>query len=480
MDTNFIRLIIESDIKSSLGKDINPFSREYLLAKKYSEKRTLSGRASCPIYDTTQLEAIVNLLITPEERAAIFPSPYDLGSLIPLEKTQITYLKVYEHLKIVHKQNDPSDLVKAIKKAIKVRTGFDFNAFKEVDGSIAIKVLCTLYRFQLAYSQMFRYFQSPKDSGKASFEFRTAYELHEISKTAAQMVSFIADLKANMTFEMLDDDAEALKSFLYCLPARLANTEEWFCETWFKMGNDANSTYEQIRDLVTNALPLGNKTVPERLDKQLYINLCTLELEHRNQANDDLFRFVISDKPDHQPLTKLPGINLNSCDYKPSEVRAAVEYALATRMSDKQFNEAYVLSEAILELHEMKNFPVKLDPVNLHRRVAAVLCLTGENIKKLTYKPYWLGQKNITGLLLPSLKRFSKGESWQSIPEAHLEYWRLKYNYIYFLSKGYETYWIAASEFAVYLDNRVSECLRTNEFNVAKQSIEAFLSECGV
>lgn len=484
MDIKLFRHCVENEVKEAVGEDIDPFSREYLLGNEYYKQRTVSNRVIGSDYSTNQIETVVNLLITPKERGDIFPSPYDLGSLIPLEAKLKAQSMIFTYLNKTYHDSDPSDLVKAIKKGIKVITGFPFTMFMDVDGSVAIKVLCTLYRYQQNYQQFFSLLQRPESIKKASFEFRDAYPLQERTGLAERNVSLIADLKSNLTFEMRGDWAEQLKSFFYHLPGRLENTDMWFelavKNDWLKTRD--NSLFEKAMQLVSDVLPSGNKAIPERLDKQLYIDLSILELEHRLQANTELFKFVLSEfEFEIHRLTALADRpDLHGHDYQPSDVRALVESALSVHISDEQFDKAYALSEAILNLQKVRCIAGSSDKESLIERVASIICIAGDRISQLRYKPYWKGQKNITGLLLPTLNKYLKDKSWQSHPEAHLEFWRLRYNYILHCCLGWGEVWIGQNKFALHLDKRLIECIRTNEFNLAMKYADACFTRFGV
>lgn len=383
MDVQAFRKLIEQEpVVQKCG--ISPYTHDFLLGRAYVAQRTtdipriLGGGE----YPRSVVEVVVNELIAEEERAQIFPSAYCLGSRLPLQSEDQKTRSVLNYLSEFPGADDPQDKVKAIKADIKKWTGFGFEDYRKVEGSIATKVLCALYRFRTnIYPRLSSLLKSPRHGGKASFEFRDAYPLKvdgRSSEFAKRNVTYIADLKANMTFEMgseYDELRETLDLLLTFHEAR-----EFVPLNLVAEGRQPDKQ-SRIRVIICELLPVGSDKRPARLDVELFLTLTLLQLEHRLIATDAMVELLRSPQAEI-PLSSVPEPNASYFCLPPKYtyhcVWDSVMQISGITLDNPSFAEAWKLSDIVCVL----SGSVPRDFMFIER-VAAILCVLGQGIRHL-------------------------------------------------------------------------------------------------
>lgn len=482
MDTQLFRKLIEQD--PAVQKcGISPYTRQFLLGPCCVEQRTTdTGRTLGHGYSRTVVETVVNELITDEERALIFPSAYCLGSRIPLQADSQQARAVLNHLCEAHGTYDPQEKVKAIKTDIKAWTGFGFEDFRKVEGSVATKVLCMLYRFRTdIYSRLSSLLKSPRDGGgTASFEFRDAYPLKvegQSSGFARRNVAYIADLKANMSFEMgreYEQLRQILDRFQACFESRVFLPIILVAKGW----RPASS---QVKNKIDELLPLGLEKRPARLDVELFLALTLLELEHRLVATDALVEFLGSPQAEI-PLSSVPepiaAFLWPPSQYTYRDVRALVTQISGLTADNASFQEAWELSGVVLMLSG------KDGDTHLYfiERVAAILSVLGKGIRHLDYKSKWKGWTETSTkpwyYLMKAKKAVERGDLQAAVggmPHAYREFWFQRYMRVLYLCVGEEGIWKNGNADNSYEIGRVIEVFRSHSIADAIAHIQTYL-----
>ena len=482
MDIQSFRKLVEQD-PAVQKRGISPYTRQFLLGSCCVEQRTTdAGRALGPGYSRTVVETVVNELITDEERALIFPTAYCLGSRIALQPDDQQAKAVLNHLSETHGAEDPQDKVKAIKTDIKAWTGFGFEDFRKVEGSVATKVLCMLYRFRTdIYSRLSSLLKSPRDrGGTASFEFRDAYPLKVEGRSsgfAKRNVAYIADLKANMSFEMgreYEQLRQILDHFLACFESRV-----FLPIILVAKGYRPNSL--KIKYKIDELLPPGLEKRPARLDVELFLALTLLELEHRLIATDALVEFLGSPQAEI-PLSSVPeptpAFLLPSSQYTYRDVRALVTQITGLTADNASFQEAWELSSVVLMLSGRDGEP----HLFFIERVAAILSILGKGIRHLDYKSKWKGWTETSTkpwhYLMKAKKTVEIADLRAAIggmPHAYHEFWFQRYMRVLYLCVGEEGIWRKGNADASYEIGRVIEVFRSHSLDDATAYIQNYL-----
>jgi hypothetical protein len=480
MDVRLFRAIIEKSTATQRG-DVSPYSREFLFDDRFIALRTIDGgRILGADYARTVLETVVNTLITGEERRAAFPSPYELGSRVSIPPDAQKTQKVLDYLHSIY-DHDPQDRIKSIKQAIRIWTGFGFQCFFDIDGSIATKVLCALYRFRTNnYSRLSSLLEPPRRRGRFSFEFRDAYPSRGSGRSyelARRNVSYIADLKARMTFEMTGDHEE-LRQILERL---LIDFENRYFVPPLVVAQGWRLKSDAARSVICELLPLGARCKPARLDVELFIMLTLLEIEHRLLATDELVSFMASEEA-KIPIATVP---IPSSDwflpperYRFHTVQALVEHITALRFPESDFREAWNVSDVLLAL---TGVPDESGP-RLLRRVAAIISVAGEDIRTLNYETWWQGQTEISvrpwHYLTAAAKTGHAGNWRQAIndmPYGYREFWFQRFHCVLYRCMQAEQIWSEGNANASFEIQRVIALFRTHDLDKALELARRYI-----
>ncbi len=408
-----------------------PFSRAFLRGRAWVHVRTLDTMRYKWVHETHSLvELICNYLLTEDERSEVFPSNYDLGNLHALDAESTRTARVTEYLKAAY-QRDPKPLLKSVKEDIKAWTGHDFKDYRDVDDSIAIKVLCAIYEFRvLIYSRLTSLLGSPTSEDGYSSEFRSAWpvEIHgESADKARNIVSAISDLKAMMTFQMGRED-HSLRRVMLLLQGQ-------FESRTFPHVLSTMKGYRVAKELamqkVSEYLPQGPGTEAGRLDRDLFVHLTLLEIEHKRYATDALVGFLKTD--DSIPALKSLALGrewlYDESEFNDKTIFGLVADITGVSIEQGDWQSWWDCSTVILSMRFEHS-----KSATLIERFAALVTIAGASIRQLEYPIWWKGYTSISQRpwlylmnAVDSLPRLGVSGAIDTIPYGYREFWTQRY-----------------------------------------------------
>tara|TARA_B100001059_G_scaffold174199_1_gene174437 strand:- start:259 stop:1746 length:1488 start_codon:yes stop_codon:yes gene_type:complete len=456
-----------------------PFSRAFLRGREWVHVRTLDTMRYKWVHETHSLvELICNYLLTENERSEVFPSSYDLGNLHSLDTESTRTARVTEYL-IASYQRDPKRLLKSIKEDIKAWTGHDFKDYRKIEDSIAIKVLCAIYEFRvLIYPRLTSLLRTPTSEDGYSSEFRSAWpvEIHgESADKARNIISAISDLKAMMTFQMGRED-DGLRRVMLLLQGQ-------FESRTFPHVLSTMKGYRVAKDLalrtLSEYLPLGPGTAIDRLDRDLFVHLTLLEIEHKRYATDALVRFLKAD----ESIPALKSLELGrEWLYDESELNYQNIFGLVADITDVSIEQGgwqswWNCSTLILSMRFEQS-----ERVTLIERFAALVASAGASVRQLEYPIWWKGYTSISQRpwlylmnAVESLPKLGVSCAIDTIPYGYREFWTQRYFLIVHRCMEAEEVWSDCNACASNEIKMVVDMFRTTGINKAIELASGYI-----
>jgi hypothetical protein len=490
---------LQNVLKRKHGQEVELFSREVVLSFEYLDFRTAEGRFIGGPKSFNVGEYLVHELIADEDRMRIFSSAYDLGSRVVLNEKQvrtkaiIDELESPELLSICSSKTMPAnieDILKDLKHVVRDLTATVYRDFvgkcegspdAMVNASFATKVLCTLYRFRLEWPKVFGRYAQPSKPGNANMELRDSYALGGYEETPKVGAMIYADLKASLTYGMDADDRDALLPTIERVTDRYANTAfvgaGGFVINEFGVVSGAKEAAMVTKRQVENMLPLGERTLPERLDKSIYVGLAFREIEHRITGKRFVDNFLES------PAAKVP-LMANWSEEQRNAIfiamsrrditgfRTAIRVFTGCNYSDEEFERANDL-QIYMQWVVVKPLgqDTRLNPVEA---VAALIACIGKEAEKIKLKAYWHGKITTSDRPVHYLEQIKTREDLITIPEFYLEYWFRRYTLVLSRLFGKVDVWRNCNSLEQFEWQRVQQVFATHGFEKACELVNGY------
>jgi len=493
-----IKKILDDELAKAHGSDVNLLSREVLLDFKYLNFRTLSGRIIGGKTSMSSGEYIVHRVLGDNEREHIFTSPYDLGNFTMLTTSQARQSKIEDYLgtlepSTIHESSKKEAIrnidgvIKDLKHVIRDLTGYDYisytrecidSADTQLNTSYATKVLCTLYRYRLEWPKVFDRFSQPRSPKKANLELRDAYPLPEYDNIPQKGVSIYSDLKSSLTHGMCGEERDKLLLMMQKVSERYAASI--FISTQSLMHHGVNGILNQLMlesIHIEQELPLGNRTLPERLDKSVYIWLVLREIEHRAVGKQFINDFLASDKGSAPQMSNWSKKAFDAIFMAISQTdingfRGAIREITGYNYTDDEFELANELHNCLIWVVKS---PLEDDPRYNHlEAVAAIITCLGYEVEKIKCNAYWYGKTTTSDRPVYYLKTLQGFESVKRTPEFYLEYWFRRYTLVLSRLVGDERIWHQYNQIEQFEHERVTKVFETHSFNKAIELVSDY------
>lgn len=416
------------------------------------------------------VELICNYLLTEDERNEVFPSLYDLGNPHAVNAKKSRTARVSEYLKATY-QRDPKSLMKSIKTDIRAWTGHDFKDYFDIDASIATKVLCSIYEFRiLIYPRLTSLLKNPTSKDGYSSEFRSAWPVEvdgASADKARNIVSAISDLKAMMTFQMSHED-DSLRCVMQLLKGQ-------FDSRSFPHVLSTMKGYRIAKELVmpqlNEYLPRGPGIMAGRLDRDLFVHLTLLEIEHKRYATDALVEFLKTD--DSIPALDSLGLGrewlYGESEFDDQTIFGLVAEITGVSIKQENWQSYWDCSTLVLSMRFEES-----NNVTLIERFSALVTLAGSSIQQLEYPIWWKGYTSISRRpwlylmnAVDSLPRLGVSDAIDTIPYGYREFWTQRYFLIVHRCMEAEEVWNNVNTCASNEIRMVVDMFRTTEIDVA-------------
>lgn len=503
-----VSFMLQSVLHESFGSDIELFSREVFLDFKYLEFRTISGRVLGPqqgdgVPPGGHLARVLRKELNSTLRERIFSSIYDLGNPRVLDSKETRQKAIEEQFNRLKKEktktekldlskaddsSSPADAIKALKKLILELTGNSYSDYTRacanspdanINKSYAVKVLIELYRYRLFSVKAFNQFKKPT-SQHANLEIRDCYAMPGYEGHPQKNVAFFADLKSSITHGMENDELSKLSEAMHKISDRYAasvfpsSKELRSYDVEFIEGNSPAIS------AIQSALPLGHRTLPERLDRSIYVSLILREIEHRNAGRKFINESLIN-KDSKVPLMenwttgKVNAILKSFYDNDLHACRIAICSLLEHTYTDDEINKAYELSECLIWLVKS---PLDCDPIyNYLESAAALITCLGNDLKTIKLKAYWYGKETTSNSPVWYLSSIHRFEDKKTMPEFYREYWLRRYDLTLSRLLNREDVWHRINQVDDYECARLIKLFQTTEFDRAIKLFNTYLRD---
>lgn len=483
----FIKMI-EDDLAIRYGSEAKLFSRELLLDFKYLDFRTLDVRVDSGYKNLNIGELIIYELISDKEREQIFTSPYDLGNFTTLDSKEVRESEIVDHLitlKPGKEQSELSDVIKSLKRVIFDLTGQKYIDYtKECVGrpdvqgnkSYATKVLCTFYRYRLQFPKIFSRFNKPSSPQKANLELRDISPLRW-GNIPQQGVSIYSDLKLSLTHGMSSEERSRL------LPTMQRITERYersvFMSSKFLMKNmfDLNR-FRFDKTHIELKLPLGNRTLPERLDKSAYVSLVLRVIEHRAVGKQFVNNLLTSENGLVPVMVNWSQKAFEAMheDFIRGDFqgfKSAIRQFTGKNYSDDEFERADELCKSLYFI--VKNpFEDNSNYYDSLEGIAAIISCLGYDIEKIECKAYWYGKKTTSDRPVYYLESIKKCDDLYRTPEFYQEYWFRRYTLMLSRLVEGESIWHQCNMLEQLEIERVTRVFETHNYDKAIELVNAY------
>ncbi|RFA29299.1 hypothetical protein CAI21_09470 [Alkalilimnicola ehrlichii] len=492
--------VLEATFRAELadkhGSKVELYSREVILGARYMGFRNLSGRVLGAEEPMSLGEYLVHNLLGPEERKSVFTSPYDLGNRAALDSDAARQQALSRYLGglTASVDNVPrrtisnvEDVLKKLKHIVRDLTGYDYKAYTEgcigcadahESASYAVKALCTLFRYRLEWPKAFSQFNPPSPK-KANLELRDAHPLRWHDDTPEKGVSIYADLKLSLTHGMDAEDVETLVPILKRIAGRYAESS-FVVPTLLALRVDNPHLKGMLPSLkeIERALPLGERVLPERLDKSLYVGLVMREIEHRVAGKQYINEFLAGDKAavprvGNSAYEALSNVLVAQAKEDEGGFRAAIRRLTGHDFSDEEFTRASALSEC---LRWFVKSPLEHDlRYNRLELLAALIACLGRAAERITIKAYWYRKETSSNRPVYYLERVQGFKDLAGIPEFYQEYWFRRYALVLSRLVLSEDLWHENNQFEQFECARIIRLFQTHSFRDAAALVNAYL-----
>ena len=498
MDIDFSRHFMDKQIKKEFGESLSFATHEYVHHRKYRRDRVGNRILGTGPEGVSRLHEIVHRLLTDDERKKVFPSTFDLGNFREVPEELRKYIHLEEELYKENNNIDAQDTLKTIKTRIAALLGRKFGEFFKEDKSKSLKVLKTLYRFQREYKTLFTLLAPPQKSGKPSFEIRDSYGIGG----ASEEVDLIADLKAHLSFEIPPDKLKVILSTYGQMRGVLDGIEDLLVtDAAAQCRNDKeihNFIAQQIVECIRDTLHFPEREpVKLPLDEHLFTYMLQLEHYHHMQASAELNDIVVSIKPPFGEAMEDIGIlmyNLNFGSQSPQltlietndfeiffeEHQSCLIY-FYSRLFKRKIEETFyrkAIPHAVILSQLLARAGLDND-LCLMAIIGAMALVLTEQTKSTPYKPFWYGQKHISGGLVEFLSKVDLQHINFDASEGSLRYWTTRSNYLAYIILGQEEIFRSRLRITESINEGVTRILDTRDIDLLEEKLSLFVSTTG-
>jgi hypothetical protein len=497
MDKHLFRYLFETQIKKEFGENVSFATHEYVHHRKYRKNRVGGRILGGGPEGTSQLYAMVHKLLTDEERNKVFPGSFDLGNFqeVPPERCKYTELE-----KEIRDESgiDAQDVLKTIKKRVTELLDREFREFFEEDKSKSLKVLKTLYRFQRDYKTLFTLLAPPQKSGKPSFEIRDAYGI----EGSNEEVDIISDLKTHLSFEISNKRLHTITSTYGQMRGVLDGIEMMLLEQAASLcdNNPMQLPFiiEYMSNCVKNILNFEEREpVQLPLDEHLFIYLIQLEFYHHVEACDHLFDATINPSIPFGESWRDIGNLMDNLGFK------NVSAQHLQRSTDELINDFTASATPLTQFYSnllnreidtdtyIKSIPPFEKLLKVFSRfcdykeirftiaIAAMALVLVELHKSTPYKPFWYGQRSISGGLLEFLNKVSFDHVNLNSPAGSLRYWTGRLEYFSYVIVGHGPIFEARLNLNRCINNSIIRILDSRDISLLNKKLSLFVSTNG-
>ena len=498
VDKDIARRFIDKQIKEKFGDNFSFATHEYVHHRKYRKDRVGNRVLGRGPEGVSRLYEIVHRLLTDEERAVVFPSTFDLGNFRDVPVGLRKHIHLEGELYDENNNTDAQDTLKTIKSRITALLDRKFADFFEEDKSKSLKVLKTLYRFQREYKTLFTLLAPPKKSGKPSFEIRDSYGI----EGSSEEVDLIADLKAHMSFELPPEKLKVIMSTYGQMRGVLDGIEDLLVtEAAVQCRNNIKNhraIAQHIVECIRETLHFpGREPVKLPLDEHLFTYMLQLEHYHHMQANAELNDIVVSIEPPFGNAIEeieLLMCNLGLGNHSPQLILIETNYFeiffqenqpslihFYSRLFKRKIEEAFYQSAIphAVKLSKMLARAGLDDDTCLMALIGAMALVLTEQTKSTPYKPFWYGQKNISGGLIEFLNKVNLQHINFDASEGSLRYWTARSNYLAYTILGQQEVFKSRLLITECINEGITRILDTRDINLLDEKLSLFVSTTG-
>ena len=307
---------------------------------------------------------------------------------------------------------------------------------------------------------------------------RDAYPLPDYDNIPQKGVSIYSDLKSSLTYGMCGEQHDKLVLMMRKVSDRYAASI--FISTQSLIHHGANVIlnklmFESIH--IEQELPLGNRTLPERLDKSVYIGLVLREIEHRAVGKQFINDFLISDEGKVPQMFNWSKKAFDAIFMAISQIdingfRRAIREIIGYNYTDDEFERANDLHHCLVWVVKS---PLEKDVRYNHlEAVAAIITCLGYEVDRIKCKAYWYGKTTTSDRPVYYLKALQGFESVKRTPEFYLEYWFRRYTLVLSRLVGDERIWHQYNKIEQFECERVTKVFETHSFNKAIELVSDY------
>ncbi len=447
MNRALLNLAIE-DLRKQL-QGIEPLSQEFLFDPLYANLRSYRPLIGTSATWRTLLSFLLHEQMDFTRRIQIFPGKFDLGNQCLVPAKECTYAKLLEDLTPIPVTEKP---LKPVRDGIEALTGRRLSEYMKIDPTTTLKVIKTVYSFCQRRQRftIFSTFAAP-ERRKSGMEFRSVH----LNEKTQELGALIADLREYLGAELEVERLNEIRDTFESLQSEFEKSKSQIADVLRVQQSSKTLTRSEFRDQLARYIrhyEFDLTPAPKlRLDETLYVYITSLECRHFFQQQIKLIGSALLNKTSvvsiagelhafSQSAHPVPArLASTFYTYHASDVRALVEAALQTRVSETAFERyaGYVdsLLSRVLIFEHVAPYALGVPDATPCLIIAGYCAIHIEYLNRSSHTPYWHGRPAIGDSLFKSLELPFND---QTVYEEHTQIWRLRLNAIHaaILGKG--------------------------------------------
>lgn len=506
MDTIFAECWL-AEIQSRYPKNL--FSTEFIFSNDPEFTRLRNQPIAIgPTGPLTLLSVMLRHGLDERRRAHLFSSPFDLGSMKSIAKSQLSLSDLAA--KVRREKRLPDDVAtrkkefESITDAIKQMTGKGFREYKDKQNSL--RVIYLLDKLMNApgsskegrNERILTFIKTPAKT--FAFEMRGAYPTAD-SETNSFLLN---DLRAYLGIEIDLDTLTDVDSFFRSLIDRVDRIHHLLDQAAYSAGTHEGiiSSYQCLISHIDHFdVPRSNMPLQSRLDLELYLHLHKVEFMHFAGALRNVYTRAIppssihpiredmilafSQITNHQRTYRNITLPYFRFDAFEEIAKASRDYflelihtSMGVILSDRDYERSTTLAEELL--FRVKFFasesPIDRCDIRVNfREITSSLCAVAQALKFRTkYRPNIFRDTGQTRSIITPLERRLDIENLDpkyAIQEGYLQLWHHRREWVQDALEGHSAIASLKFELRKKLLDKVIDCVNLNDIEAIRDAL---------